>query len=69
MHPILTQELAKLHQAELRAEADQARLARRAAAGATAPKSDPIRFRQRVARLFGPGWPSAKKESTRPAGA
>ena len=69
MHPQITYEMAKLRQAEFLAEADRERLARRVAAGSAVAKADPIRFRARVARLFGAGWPSIAKGTTRPAGA
>lgn len=69
MHPETMYELVKLRHAELLAEAEHERLARRAALGSGARKSDPIRFRARVARLFGSGWAPTSPESTRPAGA
>lgn len=67
MHPEITYQLVKLHHEELIAQAERERLARRIAAGSSARRSDPLRFRDRVFRVFGSGWPSAG--STRPAGA
>ncbi len=67
MHPETMYELVKLRHAEDLAQAERERLARRIAAGSSARRSDPLRFRDRVFRVFGSGWPSAG--STRPAGA
>jgi hypothetical protein len=69
MHPETMYELVKFHNDELIAQAERERLARRAATGTRAGEADPIRFRDRVARIFGAGVPSASTGSTRPAGA
>ena len=69
MHPETMYELVKLRNAEDLAQAEQERLARRAAVGSGARKSEPIRFRARVARLFGSGWVPTSPESIHPAGA
>jgi hypothetical protein len=69
MHPETMYELVKLRIAEDLAQAENERLARRAAVGSGARKSEPIRFRTRVARLLGSGWAPASPESTHPAGA
>jgi hypothetical protein len=69
MHPETMYELVKLRQAEDLAWAENQRLARRVAAGSGASKVGLIRFRERVARVFGSGWPSATPGSARPAGA
>jgi hypothetical protein len=68
MHPETMYELVKLRNAEDLAQAHRERLAR-AAVGSGARKSEPIRFRARVARLFGSGWAQASTESNLPAGA
>ena len=63
MHPETMYELAKLRIAEDLRQAERERLVR----GAGKPKQttiDSARFRQKIGRLFGAGWPSA-----RPAGA
>ena len=62
MHPDTLYELAKLRNAEDIAQADRQRLVRQA--GTARPTIDAARFRQKVNKLFGQGWPS-----TRPAGA
>ena len=69
MHPETMYELVKLRNAEDLAQAEHERLARRAAVGSGAPKTEPIRFRARVARLFGSGWTPASPEPIHPAGA
>jgi hypothetical protein len=69
MHPETMYELVKLRHAEDLKWAENQRLARRVAEGSGARKSDPIRFRDRVARVFGSSLPSATPGSTRPAGA
>jgi hypothetical protein len=68
MHPETMYELVKLRNAEDLAHAENERLARRAALGSGARRGEPIRFRERVARIFGSGWGSSP-ESTHPAGA
>jgi len=68
MHPETMYELVKLRNAEYLAQAQRERLAR-AAVGSGARKSEPIRFRARVARLLGAGWPSISPESNLQAGA
>lgn len=68
MHPETMYELVKLRNAEDLAQAEHERLARRAALGSGAGRGEPIRFRERVARIFGSGW-ATSTESIRPAGA
>lgn len=63
MHPDTMYELAKLRIAEDIRTAEHERLVRQAGANKR-PSIDAARFRQRVTKLFGQGWPS-----TRPAGA
>lgn len=69
MHPETMYELVKLGIAEDLAQAERERLVRHAGVGSGVTKSDPIRFRDRVARVFGSGWQPAAPGSTRPAGA
>jgi hypothetical protein len=69
MHPETMYELVKLRHAEDLAQAERERLVRRAAVGSGATRSEPIRFRARVARLLGSGWAPSSPESTHPAGA
>jgi len=63
MHPDTMYELAKLRIAEDLRTAEHERLVRRAGTPRP-PIIDAARFRQRVNKLFGQGWPT-----TRPAGA
>jgi hypothetical protein len=69
MHPENMYELVKLRISEDLAQAERERLVRRAGVGSRNATSDPIRFRERVARVFGGDWPSLTSGSTRPAGA
>jgi hypothetical protein len=64
IHPETLYVLAKLRIAEDTRNAERARLVRSAGGPPRPATIDASRFRQRVARLFGPGWPN-----TRPAGA
>lgn len=56
MHPETMYVLAKLQIAENLRQAERERLVRQAGASTRPPTIDAARFRQRVTRLFGPGW-------------
>lgn len=64
MHADTMYELAKLRIAEDLRQAERARLVRRAGGESRHFTIDAVKFRQRVARLFGPTWrPSAPAEA------
>jgi hypothetical protein len=69
MHPETQYELVKMRIAEDLRMAERERLIRRAGSPAHGPALDPIRFRERVVRLFNATWPSTPTGSIRVAGA
>jgi hypothetical protein len=56
MHPEIMYELAKLRIAEDLQYAERQRLVRRAGNPKGPSSIDAVKFRERVSRLFGPGW-------------
>lgn len=59
-HPETLYELAKLRMAEDLRQADRERLVRRAGETRSSGSIDAVPFRERLARLFGVSWPSAR---------
>ena len=59
-HPIVQYELVKLKMAEELRQAEHARQVRLAGSARQARTIDSVRFRERVARLFGAAWPVAR---------
>jgi hypothetical protein len=63
-HPQLMYELAKLKIAEDLRQAERDRLVREAGASRSSGSIDAVAFRERLARLFGAVWPSARGDAT-----
>lgn len=68
IHPETMYELAKLKIAEDLRQAERERLVRRAGASPSGT-IDAVRFRDRLAQLFGAIWPAAPRGGARPAAA
>jgi hypothetical protein len=58
-HPETMYEMAKMRMAEAQQDADRQRLVRQAGSVRRSGAIDSVRFRDRIARLFGTIWPAS----------
>jgi hypothetical protein len=59
-HPLVMYDLAKLRMAEDLRQADRDRLVRQAGASRADRSIDAVPFKERIARLFGPVFPTGR---------